>query len=148
MPFNAAVPSAAGSGSAPALSPTRRRRMARDAVGILALLAASLTALAWGPATGVAAAADPPAAPALAAEGVVAPREVPVVVVPLRLPITGNRDTQVEGTVLRNLDRLLSRPGERGVLVLRFDGADEAGAGTSDFARSLALARFLADPRV
>ena len=148
MPFNAAVPSAAGSGSAPALSPTRRRRMARDAVGILALLAASLTALAWGPATGVAAAADPPAAPALAAEGVVAPREVPVVVVPLRLPITGNRDTQVEGTVLRNLDRLLSRPGERGVLVLRFDGADEPGAGTSDFGRSLALARFLADPRL
>ena len=148
MPFNAAAPSATGSGSAPAFSPTRRRRMARDAVGILALLAVWLTALAWCTAASVAAAADPPAAPALAAEGVVAPREVPVVVVPLRLPITGNRDTQVEGTVLRNLDRLLSRPGERGVLVLRFDGADEPGAATSDFGRSLALALFLADPRL
>ncbi|MSR25834.1 MAG: hypothetical protein EXS06_02280 [Planctomycetaceae bacterium] len=122
--------------------------MARDAVGILALLAVWLTALAWCTAASVAAAADPPAAAAPAAEEGVAPREVPVVVVPLRLPITGDRDKQVKGTVLRNLDRLLSRPGERGVLVLRFDGADEPGAATSDFGRSLALALFLADPRL
>jgi hypothetical protein len=148
MPFHAAAPSEKGSGSAPAFSPTGRRRMARDAVRNGGLLAAWLVALAWGPAAGVAAPADPPPGPPPAVEEGGVPREVPVAVVPLRLPITGNRDTQVEGTVLRNLDRLLSRPGERGVLVLRFDGADEPGAGTSDFARSLALARFLADPRL
>jgi len=75
-------------------------------------------------------------------------RDVPTVLVPLRLPITGTRDTQVEATILRVLDRLRSRPGERGVLVLRFDGAEEAGGNASEFSRALALARFLGEPRL
>ena len=37
--------------------------------------------------------------------------------IPLRLPITGTRDTQVEAAILRQLERLRSRPRERGVLV-------------------------------
>jgi hypothetical protein len=118
-------------------------------IGVLALLVASTL----GSGAGGAGPADPPADhpppdPAKAVidgVGAAAPRDVPVAVVPLRLPITGTRDTQVEGTVLRTLDRLLARPGERGVLVFRFDGADDPGAGASDFGRSLALARFLAD---
>ena len=75
-------------------------------------------------------------------------RDLPVAVIPLRLPITGTRDTQVEGAILRQLDRLHSRPGERGILVLQFDGADEPGAAASDFGRSLELARFLGDQRL
>jgi membrane-bound serine protease (ClpP class) len=81
------------------------------------------------------------AAPVLAVE---------TAVVPLRLPITGTRDTQVEAAILRQLDRLRSRPQERGVLVLRFEAADDAGAGAaaSDFGRALALARFLVSDRL
>jgi membrane-bound serine protease (ClpP class) len=75
-------------------------------------------------------------------------RDLPVAVIPLRLPITGTRDTQVEGAILRQLDRLGSRPGQRGILVLVFEGADEPGAAGSDFGRSLELARFLGDQRL
>lgn len=82
------------------------------------------------------------------ADAPAAPRPAPAALVPVRLPITGTRDTQVEGVIVRLLDRLLSRPGERGVLVLRFDGADEPGASGSDFGRSLELARFLGDARL
>ena len=89
---------------------------------------------------------EPP--PAEVAVGDAAPRDPSVAVVSLRLPITGTRDTQVEGAILRTLDRLAARPGERGVLVLQFDGAEEPGSAASDFGRSLALARFLADPRL
>ncbi|MBM4010985.1 MAG: hypothetical protein FJ286_06340 [Planctomycetes bacterium] len=72
----------------------------------------------------------------------------PTVVVPIRLPITGTRDTEVEATVLRNLDRLRSSPAERGLLVLRFMAGDGEAAGGSDFGRALGLARFLADERL
>jgi membrane-bound serine protease (ClpP class) len=69
--------------------------------------------------------------------------------VSLRLPITGSRDTQVEEAVLRQLPRLRGRPGERGLLVLRFDGAAAGEAGDhSDFGRALELARFLAGDRL
>ncbi|MFM8893330.1 MAG: hypothetical protein ACKOTB_17245, partial [Planctomycetia bacterium] len=68
------------------------------------------------------------------------------VLVPVRLPITGTRDTQVKSAILRQVDQL-RRGGERGVLVLRFDAAD-GGSGGSDFGRALELARFLGDPRL
>ena len=69
------------------------------------------------------------------------------VAVEVRLPITGTRDTQVEAAILRQLDRL-KRGNERGVLVLRFDAADDGSSGGSDFGRSLELARFLCDGRL
>jgi membrane-bound serine protease (ClpP class) len=69
------------------------------------------------------------------------------VAVEVRLPITGTRDTQVEAAILRQLDRL-KRGNERGVLVLRFDPADDGSSGGSDFGRSLELARFLCDGRL
>jgi ClpP class serine protease len=69
------------------------------------------------------------------------------VAVEVRLPITGTRDTQVEAAILRQLDRL-KRGNERGVLVLRFDRADDGSSGGSDFGRSLELARFLCDGRL
>jgi membrane-bound ClpP family serine protease len=73
--------------------------------------------------------------------------EPPVVVaVSLPLPITGSRDKEVEAAIQRSLPKLEGQPGRRGVLVLSFD-ADDGGAG-SDFGRSLALARFLAGPRL
>jgi membrane-bound ClpP family serine protease len=72
----------------------------------------------------------------------------PTVVVPVRLPITGTRDTEVEAAVVRQLDRLRSNPTERGLLVLRFVTADGEAAGGSDFGRALGLARFLADERL
>ena len=68
--------------------------------------------------------------------------------IPLRLPITGTRDTQVEAAILRQLERLRSRPSERGVLVLEFDTSEEEGGVTSDFGRSLELARFLTDSKL
>ncbi|RLS70397.1 MAG: hypothetical protein DWI01_07095 [Planctomycetota bacterium] len=162
MPFNAATPDNLWTGSSPALVRAgdvgeRQRRSPTGTAARRALVAvALLVATTLGTGAGGAEPADPPADhpppdPAKAVVdggGAAAPRDVPVAVVPLRLPITGTRDTQVEGTVLRNLDRLLARPGERGVLVFRFDGADDPGAGASDFGRSLALARFLADPRL
>ena len=148
MPFHAAAPNRQGSGSAPASSRQGLGRITPSAVRIGAMLVAGLFALPWGAAAAIASPADPPPGPAAAVGEGIAPKDVPVVVVPVRLPISGNRDTQVSGTVIRHLDKLLARPGERGVLVLRFEGADEPGAGTSDFARSLALAMFLADQRL
>lgn len=64
----------------------------------------------------------------------------PVVALSLRLPISGNRDTQFIASVLRQLPKLRSQPGQRGRLVIRFDAAVE---GPSDFGRSLEIARFL-----
>ena len=72
---------------------------------------------------------------------------VEAVAVEVRLPITGTRDTQVEAAILRQLDRLKGG-NERGVLVLRFDPAEEGNGGGSDFGRSLELARFLCDGRL
>jgi len=100
----------------------RHRRVVR----VLIALAAGI---AW-----VGRADDPPASP-------------PTVLVTVQLPITGSRDTQVEGAILRQLDRLRGRPGQRGVLVLRFDARDAAAA-TSDFGRALELARFLVGERL
>jgi membrane-bound serine protease (ClpP class) len=70
------------------------------------------------------------------------------VLVPVRLPITGTRDTQVEAAVLRSLDRLRDAAPERGTLVLRFDAVTGESAGGSDFGRALELARFLSDERL
>jgi membrane-bound ClpP family serine protease len=72
------------------------------------------------------------------------------VLVPVPLPLTGTRDKQVETAILKRLDRLRAGGAERGVLVLRFDPQPQAAdAGEpSDFARALALARFLGDERL
>jgi membrane-bound serine protease (ClpP class) len=70
------------------------------------------------------------------------------VLLPVRLPIVGTRDTQVEAAILRQMDRLRSRPSERGVLVLQFVEADGGDASASDFGRALELARFLTGGRL
>ena len=80
--------------------------------------------------------------------GLVAAAAPPVAVVPVRLPLVGTRDTEVEAAVARQLDHLRSSPAERGLLVLRFTTVDGEEAGGSDFGRALGLARFLADPRL
>lgn len=80
--------------------------------------------------------------------GFVAAAAPPVAVVPVRLPLVGTRDTEVEAAVARQLDHLRSSPAERGLLVLRFTAVDGEEAGGSDFGRALGLARFLADPRL
>ncbi len=72
----------------------------------------------------------------------------PAVLVPVRLPITGTRDTQVEAAVLRQLDRLTADPARRGVLVLEFTAAGDDAVTASDFGRSLELARFLSGERL
>ncbi len=72
----------------------------------------------------------------------------PVVVVPVRLPLTGTRDTQVKASVLRRLDALRGGGEERGVLVLRFEAAAGETAAASDFGRAMELARFLTDRRL
>ena len=95
-----------------------------------------------------------------AAAGPLALAAPETVLVPVRLPLTDTRDEQVQGAILRHLEKLRSRPQERGVLVLRFDGeegpppddavdpaAPPVGRG-SDFGRALELARFLGDPRL
>lgn len=69
------------------------------------------------------------------------------VLVPVRLPITGTRDTQVTAAILRQLDVLRRAAPERGVLVLEFTGGDGDPA-ASDFGRALELARFLTDARL
>lgn len=81
---------------------------------------------------------------ALDAERLPAP---PTICLSLRLPVTGNRDEQVEAAVLRALPALSSQPGRRGVLVLRFDRS-AADADASEFGRSFELARFLGDERL
>ena len=70
------------------------------------------------------------------------------VVVPVRLPIVGTRDTQVEAAVVKALDRLRGDAGRRGVLVLRFDAGDGEPTANSDFGRALSLARFLSSDRL
>jgi len=84
----------------------------------------------------------------MAASQGVAQAAPPTALVTVRLPITGTRDTQVEAAILRRIDLLRSRPQERGVLVLRFDPADDGDAAGSDFGRALELARFLTGPRL
>jgi len=86
--------------------------------------------------------------PALAAADEPAREPAPAVAIAVRLPITGTRDTQVKTAILRQLDRLKAKGGERGVLVLQFDPSDDEGALASDFGRSLELARFLSDARL
>ncbi len=76
------------------------------------------------------------------------PRAPETVVLTVRLPITGTRDTQLQGTILRQFDRLRRQPDQRGLLVLRFDAADGDDAAASDFGRSLELARFLTSGRL
>jgi membrane-bound serine protease (ClpP class) len=80
--------------------------------------------------------------------GVVAPAVAGTVVVPVRLPLTGTRDTQVEAAVVRSLGQLRDQAPERGTLVLRFDAVDGEPPGGSDFGRALELARFLVDERL
>ena len=70
------------------------------------------------------------------------------VVVPVRLPLVGTRDTQVEAAVVRALERLRADAGRRGVLVLRFDATADEPAAASDFGRAVSLARFLASDRL
>jgi len=70
------------------------------------------------------------------------------VLVPVRLPITGTRDTQVTAAILRQLDVLRRAAPERGVLVLEFTGGGEGDPAASDFGRALELARFLTDARL
>lgn len=72
----------------------------------------------------------------------------PTVVVPVRLPITGTRDEQVEGAITRRLDALRRAAPDRGVLILRFDPAQDGDAAASDFGRSVELARFLCSERL
>lgn len=72
----------------------------------------------------------------------------PTVVVPVRLPITGSRDEQVEGAIVRRLDALRAQAPDRGVLILRFDPAQDGEAAASDFGRSVELARFLCSERL
>ena len=80
--------------------------------------------------------------------GAAAAEPPPAVTLTLRLPITGTIDTQVEAAIIRQLDHLAGRGGERGLLVLRFDPVADGDAGVSDFGRSLELARFLTSPRL
>jgi membrane-bound serine protease (ClpP class) len=76
-----------------------------------------------------------------------APRLPEAVLLSVPLPLTGNRDTQVRGTILRQLDRLQGHK-QRGVLVLRFDNAQGDDPSASDFGRALELARFLTSSRL
>jgi membrane-bound serine protease (ClpP class) len=73
---------------------------------------------------------------------------IEAVLVPVRLPLTGTRDTQVTGAILRQLDRLRGGLPERGVLVLEFTSDGENDPAASDFGRALELARFLTDGRL
>jgi membrane-bound serine protease (ClpP class) len=79
--------------------------------------------------------------PAVAA----AAAEVATVVV--RLPITGNRDEQIEASILRRLDRL-GRGNERPLLILSFTKPEGDQVAATDFGRALELARFLGSPRL
>jgi membrane-bound serine protease (ClpP class) len=76
-----------------------------------------------------------------------APRPPEAVLLSVPLPLTGNRDTQVRGTILRQLDRLQGQQ-QRGVLVLRFDDTQGDDPSASDFGRALELARFLTSSRL
>ena len=88
------------------------------------------------------------AAVAALACGAAGAADAPAVLLPVRLPITGTRDTQVEAAVLRQLDRLTADPTRRGVLVLEFSAAGDGAVTESDFGRSLELARFLGSERL
>jgi len=103
----------------------------------------------WPQPAAAAVAKEPAAAePAAVAEPAADRPGQPTVTLELRLPITGNRDTQLRAAILRQLDRLESRPGRRGLLVLQFVSDRTTELAGSDFGRSLELARFLTDPRL
>ena len=101
----------------------RHRRVVH---GIVWLLAAAATVTLAADADSDTPAADSPlpaeVAPAESKPAEVTPAEV--VVLPVRLPITGTRDTQLRAAILRQLDTLRRQPQQRGLLVLRFDAGD------------------------
>ncbi len=76
------------------------------------------------------------------------PQPSDAILLPVPLPLTGSRDVQIRGTILRQLDRLRGQPNKRGVLVLRFDASAADDASASDFGRALELARFLTGGRL
>ena len=125
----------------------RHRRVVH---GIVWLLAAAATVTLAADADSDTPAADSPlpaeVAPAESKPAEVMPAEV--VVLPVRLPITGTRDTQLRAAILRQLDTLRRQPQQRGLLVLRFDAGDGEDSAASDFGRSLELARFLSSSRL
>ena len=71
-----------------------------------------------------------------------------VVMVPLRLPLVGTRDTQAEAAIVRALERIRDGKERRGLLVLEFQAVDGEPAAGSDFGRALSLARFLSSDRL
>ena len=125
----------------------RHRRVVHGIVWLLAA-AATVTLAADADSDTPAADSPPPAevAPAESKPAEVTPAEV--VVLPVRLPITGTRDTQLRAAILRQLDTLRRQPQQRGLLVLRFDAGDGEDSAASDFGRSLELARFLSSSRL
>ncbi len=72
----------------------------------------------------------------------------PAAAIVVQLPITGTRDTQVKSAIMRRIDDLRRRPGQRGVLVLEIRVGDDSDTLPSDFGRALELARFLGDDRL
>jgi membrane-bound ClpP family serine protease len=88
------------------------------------------------------------AAFAVEKEGLPDARPPEAILLPVRLPLTGTRDTQIRSTILRQLDRLRGQPNKRGILVLRFDAGPADNASASDFGRALELARFLTSGRL
>lgn len=85
---------------------------------------------------------------AVAADELPDPQPSDAILLPVPLPLTGNRDVQIRSTILRQLDRLRGQPNKRGVLVLRFDASASDDAAASDFGRALELARFLTGGRL
>ncbi len=73
------------------------------------------------------------------------PPDAALLTVPL--PLTGTRDTQIRGTILRQLERLRGQQ-QRGVLVLRFDDSPGDDPSASAFGRALELARFLSSSKM
>ncbi|MFM7033606.1 MAG: NfeD family protein [Planctomycetia bacterium] len=84
---------------------------------------------------------------AFPASGLAKDSKPQAVMLPVQLPITGSRDTQLQAAILRQLDRLKrqskSDAAVRSVLVLRFDAPEDDALVGSDFGRALDLARFL-----
>lgn len=70
------------------------------------------------------------------------------VLIPISLPIAGNADTNLKRIVDQALESASDQGGTRPILIFEFRSAGSEGSGTSEFERSLSIARFLASDRL
>jgi hypothetical protein len=68
--------------------------------------------------------------------------------IPVSLPITGNADANLKRMIDQALESTAKQAGSRPILIFEFRAPGSEGGDTSEFERSLSVARYLASDRL